>query len=171
MIFIGIGGNLPSDQSGSTLRTLKQTLQFIDSNLCRVVRYSPLYRSAPVPITDEPDYLNAVAEIETLLPATELLANLHDVEKQFGRVRSVKNASRTVDLDLLVYHNQVIEIDGESGLRVPHPRLAERAFVLLPFFDLVADWVHPISKQPISNLIRNLPAEQRCERVVCDIWQ
>ena len=171
MIFIGIGGNLPSDQSGSTMRTLKQTLQFIDSNLCRVVRYSPLYRSAPVPITDEPDYLNAVAEIESLLPATELLANLHDVEKQFGRVRSVKNASRTVDLDLLVYHNQVIEIDGESGLRVPHPRLVERAFVLLPFFDLVADWVHPISKQPISNLIRNLPAEQRCERVVCDIWQ
>ena len=171
MIFIGIGGNLPSDQSGSTLRTLKQTLQFIDSNLCRVVRYSPLYRSAPVPITDEPDYLNAVAEIETLLNATELLANLHDVEKKFGRVRSVKNASRTVDLDLLVYHNQVIEIDGESGLRVPHPRLVERAFVLLPFFDLVADWVHPISKQPISNLIRNLPAEQRCERVVCDIWQ
>ena len=171
MIFIGIGGNLPSDQSGSIMRTLKQTLQFIDSNLCRVVRYSPLYRSAPVPITDEPDYLNAVAEIETLLPATELLANLHDVEKQFGRVRSVKNASRTVDLDLLVYHNQVIEIDGESGLRVPHPRLAERAFVLLPFFDLEPDWVHPISKQTISNLIRNLPAEQWCERVPSDLWQ
>ncbi len=171
MIFIGIGGNLPSDQSGSTMRTLKQTLQFIDSNLCRVVRYSPLYRSAPVPITDEPDYLNAVAEIESLLPATELLANLHDVEKQFGRVRSVKNASRTVDLDLLVYHNQVIEIDGESGLRVPHPRLAERAFVLLPFSDLEPDWVHPISKQTISNLIRNLPAEQWCERVACDLWQ
>ena len=171
MIFIGIGGNLPSDQSGSTMRTLKKTLQFIDSNLCRVVRYSPLYRSAPVPITDEPDYLNAVAESETLLNATELLANLHDVEKKFGRVRSVKNASRTVDLDLLVYHNQVIEIDGESGLRVPHPRLAERAFVLLPFFDLEPDWVHPISKQTISNLIRNLPAEQRCERVACDLWQ
>lgn len=166
MIFIGIGGNLPSDKFGSTMRTLKQTLQFIDSNICRVVRCSPWYRSSPVPITAQPDYLNAVAEIETLLPATELLANLHDVEKQFGRVRTVKNASRTVDLDLLVYHNQVIEIDQEDGLRVPHPRMAGRAFVLLPFFDLASDWVHPISKQPISNLIRNLPAEQRCEKVV-----
>ncbi|MBO37724.1 MAG: 2-amino-4-hydroxy-6-hydroxymethyldihydropteridine diphosphokinase [Rhodospirillaceae bacterium] len=168
MIFIGIGGNLPSEKFGSTMRTLKQTLQFIDSNLCRVLRCSPWYRSAPMPITDEPDYLNAVAEIETLLPATELLSKLHDVEKQFGRVRSVKNASRTVDLDLLIYHNQVIEIEGEGGLRVPHPRMAERAFVLLPFYDLASNWVHPISKQPISNLIRNLSAEQRCERVICD---
>ncbi|MFL2669132.1 MAG: 2-amino-4-hydroxy-6-hydroxymethyldihydropteridine diphosphokinase [Alphaproteobacteria bacterium] len=171
MIFIGIGGNLPSDKFGSTIRTLKQTLQFIDSNLCKVVRCSPCYRSAPVPITAEPDYINAVAEIETFLPATELLANLHDVENQFGRVRSVKNASRTVDLDLLIYHSQVIEIEKEGGLRVPHPRMEGRAFVLLPFFDLVSDWVHPISKKPISNLIRNLPAEQRCERVECDIWR
>ena len=168
MIFIGIGGNLPSEKFGSTMRTLKQTLQFIDSNLCRVLRCSPWYRSAPMPITDEPDYLNAVAEIETLLPATELLSKLHDVEKQFGRVRSVKNASRTVDLDLLTYHNQVIEIEGEGGLRVPHPRMAARAFVLLPFYDLASNWVHPISKQPIANLIRNLSAEQRCERVICD---
>ena len=171
MIFIGIGGNLPTDKFGSTMRTLKQTLQFIDSNLCRVVKCSPWYRSAPVPITAEPDYLNAVAEIETPLPATELLANLHDVEKRFGRARSVKNASRTVDLDLIVYHSQVIEIEGEGGLHVPHPRMAGRAFVLLPFFDLASDWVHPISKQPISNLIRNLPAEQWCERVACDLWQ
>ncbi len=169
MIFIGIGGNLPSDKFGSTLKTLKQTLKFIDTNVCKVVRCSTWYRSAPVPITAQPDYLNAVAEIETLLPALKLLANLHNVEKQFERVRSVQNASRTVDLDLLVYHNQVIETDREGGLRVPHPRMAGRAFVLLPFSDLASDWVHPISKQPISNLIRNLPAEQRCEKVICDV--
>ena len=169
MIFIGIGGNLPSDKFGSTMRTLEQTLQFIDSNLCRVVRCSPWYRSAPMPITADPDYLNAVVEIKTLLPATELMSKLHDVEKQFGRVRSVKNASRTVDLDLLIYHDQVIEIEGEGGLRVPHPRMTERAFVLLPFFDLEKDWIHPIRKQTICNLIRSLGVEQRCERVLGDI--
>ncbi len=169
MIFIGIGGNLPSEKFGSTMRTLEQTLQFIDANLCRVVRCSPWYRSAPMPINADPDYLNAVAEINTLLPATELMSQLHDVEKQFGRVRSVKNASRTVDLDLLIYHDQVIEIEGEGGLRVPHPRMTERAFVLLPFFDLEKDWMHPIRKQKIFNLIQNLGAEQRCERVLGDI--
>ena len=169
MILIGIGGNLPSKKFGSTLETLEKALQFIDAKVCTVVRCSPWYRSAPVPVTGQPDYLNAVAEIATLLPAQELLASLHDVEKQFERVRSVKNASRTVDLDLLVYHNQVIEVDGESGLRVPHPRMEERAFVLLPFFDLVSDWVHPVSNQPISNLIRNLPTEQRCDRFVYDV--
>ena len=170
MIFIGIGGNLPSDKFGSTMRTLEHTIQFIDANLCRVVRCSPWYRSAPMPITADPDYLNAVAEIKTLLPATALMSKLHDVEKQFGRVRSVKNASRTVDLDLLIYHDQVIEIEGESGLRVPHPRMTERAFVLLPFFDLEKDWIHPIRKQTIFNLIRSLGAEQRCERVLDDIY-
>ncbi len=171
MIFIGVGGNLPSEEFGSTMRTLEQTLQFIDSNLCRVVRCSPWYRSAPMPINAEPDYLNAVAEIETLLPANELMPKLHDVEKHFGRVRSVKNASRTVDLDLLVYHDQVIEIEGEGGLSVPHPRMTERAFVLLPFFDLASDWVHPNSKQSISDLIQDLPNGQRCERAFDDIKQ
>ncbi|MBK17418.1 MAG: 2-amino-4-hydroxy-6-hydroxymethyldihydropteridine diphosphokinase [Rhodospirillaceae bacterium] len=165
MIFIGIGGNLPSEKYGSTPEVLAKTLQVIDAKVCAVVRCSPWYRSAPVPVSDQPDYLNAVLELSTELSANDLLAALHRVEEEIGRVRSAKNAARIVDLDLLAYDDQVIVSDAENGLSVPHPRLHERAFVLLPLKDLMPEWVHPASRLSISQLIRTLPADQRCEKI------
>ena len=153
MIFIGIGGNLPSKIFGTTTEVLDKALHVIDSNICRVVRCSPWYKSAPVPLTNEPDYLNAVVEVSTNCPANELLSRLHEVEKKFGRVRSTINASRTIDLDLISYRDHVIQPKEENGLCLPHPRLCERAFVLLPLFDLAPNWVHPVNAKTILNLI------------------
>jgi 2-amino-4-hydroxy-6-hydroxymethyldihydropteridine diphosphokinase len=165
MIFIGIGGNLPSENFGSTPEVLAKALQVIDAKVCAVVRCSPWYRSAPVPVADQPDYVNAVLEVSTDIPASDLLIRLHEVEAEFERVRTIRNAARTLDLDLLMYHNHIIEIKGKNNLTVPHPRMHERAFVLLPLRDLVPDWVHPGNGRAIEELIRVLPADQRCERL------
>lgn len=165
MIFIGIGGNLPSNKFGTTPEILQKTLRVINLNVCRVVRCSPWYKSAPVPSGKQPDYLNAVVEVLTNLPANKLLSQLHEVENEFGRVRTVANASRIIDLDLISYHDQVVEPKEEYGLCLPHPRLSERAFVLFPLFDLDPNWVHPVNDKTISKLINGLPKNQRCERI------
>jgi len=168
MIFIGIGGNLLSENFGSTSEILAKALQVIGIKISAVIRCSPLYRSAPVPVTDQSDYVNAVFELSTDIPASDLLNRLHEVEAEFGRVRTVINAARTLDLDLLTYHDHIIEKKGESNLTVPHPRMHERAFVLLPLRDLVPDWVHPVIGKNIDELICVLPAGQRCERLSKD---
>jgi len=168
MIFIGIGGNLPSQNFGSTPEVLAKALQVIDAKVCAVVRCSPFYRSAPVPVTNQPDYVNAVIEVSTDTPASGLLDRLHLVEAEFERVRTVKNAARTLDLDLLIYQSDIIENKGKNDLTVPHPRMHERAFVLLPLRDLVPDWVHPVNGRTIDELIRSLAADQRCERLPID---
>ncbi len=171
MILIGIGGNLPSENFGSTPEVLRKAVQVIDAKVCALSRCSPWYRSAPVPVADQPDFINAVLELSTEMSAHALLEELHAIEAEFDRVReaefdrvrTVRNAPRTLDLDLLAYHDDVIENEGENGLKVPHPRMHERTFVLLPLRDLAPDWVHPVTGRSIDELIRALPKGQRCE--------
>jgi len=103
----------------------------------RLLRRSSLYRSAALGTTDEqPDYLNAVVELHTTLAAAALLAHLFDIEREAGRTREAQRAPRTLDLDLLLYDDEVIR---EPGLEVPHPRMHERAFVLLPLAEIAPD--------------------------------
>jgi 2-amino-4-hydroxy-6-hydroxymethyldihydropteridine diphosphokinase len=123
-----------------------------------VVDRSRWYETAPVPVSDQPWYVNGVARIETDLEPAELLARLHAVEADFGRVRSIRNAPRLVDLDLLAYDDRVI--DGDGGLELPHPRLHERAFVLLPLADLAPGWRHPRMLRTVEELIAALPPDQ-----------
>ena len=122
-----------------------------------VIRMSRWYESAPVPPSDQPWYLNAVAEAATNFDAAATLAVLHKVEAHFGRVRSVRNAARVIDLDLLDFGGQ---IHGCKALTLPHPRMHERAFVLVPLCDLVTDWTHPQTGQTLDALIDCLPADQ-----------
>ena len=122
-----------------------------------VIKMSRWYESAPVPPSDQPWYLNAVAEAVTSLDAAETLSVLHQVEFHFGRVRSVPNAARVLDLDLLDFGGQ---IHDQAELRVPHPSMHERAFVLLPLRDLVANWTHPQTGKTLDTLIKHLPANQ-----------
>jgi 2-amino-4-hydroxy-6-hydroxymethyldihydropteridine diphosphokinase len=129
-----------------------------------VVGVAPWYRSAPVPASDQPWYVNSVAEIDSDLTADELLAALHRVEEAFGRVRSVPNAPRLIDLDLLDFRGQKAA-GGPGRATLPHPRVAGRAFVLRPLADLAPDWCHPATGQPIGALIDALPADQVIERM------
>jgi 2-amino-4-hydroxy-6-hydroxymethyldihydropteridine diphosphokinase len=106
----------------------------------RVARCSSLYRTAPVGILSQPDFVNAVALLETTLPPEALLDALLDIEARFGRVRRERNGPRTLDLDLLLYDN--IELDLPR-LTLPHPRLHLRAFVLLPLAEIAPDLAIP----------------------------
>ena len=163
-IFIGIGGNLDHPTYGSPRRALEAALEELARRGVSVRRVSPWYRTAPVPASAQPWYVNAVAEVATDLPADRLLAMLHEVEEAFGRVRTVPNAARMIDLDLLDFRGE-IAAGGPGQAILPHPRMEGRAFVLRPLADLAPGWRHPVSGTPIQALLTALPAGQTIERL------
>jgi 2-amino-4-hydroxy-6-hydroxymethyldihydropteridine diphosphokinase len=128
--FLGLGSNL-----GDRLANLTQAVRALALSGMTVVRTSRVYETAPVG-PPQPDYLNAVAEVETDLSARELLEVCLGVERQMGRVRAERWGPRVIDVDLLTYGRETID---EPGLTVPHPRMHERAFVLAPLLELEAD--------------------------------
>ena len=130
--FIGLGANL-GDPQAQVRRAVAALGEFPRT---RLLASSSLYRSAPVGVAAQPDFVNAVAKVETALSARELLEELLTTEARFGRERPLPGAPRTLDLDLLLYGDRVIE---EPGLVVPHPRMHERAFVLLPLAEIAAE--------------------------------
>ena len=133
--WVGLGANL-GDRTAA-LRTALAALAALPGT--RLLRVSSLYRSAPVD-AGGPDYLNAVAEIATQLPPHDLLAALQAIERAAGRERPYRNAPRTLDLDILLYGD--LRLDSAT-LMLPHPRMHERAFVLLPLAELAPDRVLP----------------------------
>jgi 2-amino-4-hydroxy-6-hydroxymethyldihydropteridine diphosphokinase len=142
---------------------LDAALRALASPDCHVPRRSSWYRSAPLPRSDQPWFVNGVAEVATDLSPPDLLARLHAIERDFGRVRTEPNAARVLDLDLLLYHDLVW--DPPHAVVVPHPRMTERAFVLLPLRELVPGWVDPRSGRHIDSLIGNLPSPRECQRI------
>ena len=127
--FVGIGSNL-DDPRAQVMRAFDELDRLPHT---RVVRKSSLYRSTPVGYANQPDFINAVAQLETGLPAERLLAEMQDVETRHGRKRSFPNAPRTLDLDLLLYGDS--RLNG-ARLTLPHPRMHERAFVLKPLLEI-----------------------------------
>jgi 2-amino-4-hydroxy-6-hydroxymethyldihydropteridine diphosphokinase len=129
--FIGLGSNL--DEPVAHVRKAFEELGKLP--FTRLLAHSSLYRSAPVGRLDQPDFINAVAHIETALPPQDLLQALLGIEQKHGRVREYLNAPRTLDLDLLLYDD--LQLD-EDGLILPHPRMHERAFVLQPLLEIAS---------------------------------
>lgn len=162
-VFIALGANLEHPAYGPPRRALEAALEELGRRGMVVRQVSPWYRTAPVPASDQPWYVNAVAEVETDLPADALLARLHEVEDAFGRVRTVPNAARLIDLDLLDFHGE-IAAGGPGRAILPHPRMEGRAFVLRPLADLAPDWRHPRTGASIQALLAALPADQVIER-------
>ncbi len=153
MILIGVGANLPS-AAGSPRQTCEAALLHLGRLGVVIAARSPWYETAPVPVSDQPWFVNAVARVETRLSPAGLLAALHLTEAAFGRLRTVTNAARTLDLDLLAYRDEVRT--GGAPL-LPHPRLHERAFVLFPLRDLAPAWRHPVLGETAENLAARLP--------------
>lgn len=130
--YIGIGSNLDEPRR----QVLEAFTELDRLPHTRVVKKSSLYRTAPMGHADQPDFINAVAQVETGLPAERLLAELQEIEQRHGRRRSFPNAPRTLDLDLLLFGNAHLDV---PGLEVPHPRMHERAFVLKPLLEIAPD--------------------------------
>lgn len=166
-ILVALGANLPSDRYGSPRQTLEAALAELERRGVRVLRRSRWYESAPVPRSDQPWYVNGVAAVETGLGPDALLALLHRVEAEFGRIRGVRNAPRLIDLDLIAYGNEVRP--GPEGPILPHPRAAERAFVLLPLAEVAPGWRLPGDGRTVEALIAGLPADQEIRPVAAEV--
>jgi len=148
--YVGLGSNL-GDRAAYLLLGLSALSRLPET---RLLRLSPVYETDPVGPPQLP-YLNMVAELETELSPKGLLAEMLRVEKALGRERRERWGPRTLDLDLLLYGDLVLE---EAGLSVPHPRLHERAFVLVPLLDLLPEGRHPLLGQSFAELLASLDA-------------
>jgi 2-amino-4-hydroxy-6-hydroxymethyldihydropteridine diphosphokinase len=158
MILIGLGSNLESDALGSPRQVCEAALRELAESGIEIERVSRWYASAPVPPSDQPWFVNAVARVRTKLDPGALLALLHGIEDAFGRVRRVRNEARVIDLDLLAYDDRVSGPGDQPAL--PHPRLAGRAFVLVPLAEVAPGWRHPVSGKTVEALIAELPEGQ-----------
>ncbi len=145
--YIGLGSNL-----GDRLAILNQAVAYL-ATLGSVTAISSIYETDPVGFVDQPPFLNAVVCLQTTLAPADLLANLLRIEHEMGRVRTFPNAPRIVDLDLLMIGETVIQT---TTLSVPHPRLQERSFVLVPLADIAPDIVHPVLGVSIRDLLQRL---------------
>ena len=156
LAYIALGANLadPVAQVHNAIAALRSLPQ------SRLLRCSSLYRTAPVGIHGQPDFINAVAALQTTLSPNELLAALFEVEARFGRRRGFHHAPRTLDLDLLLYDDQIID---SPQLQLPHPRMHLRAFVMAPLTEIAPDcrlpgrglaaaWLPAVSTQRIERL-------------------
>ncbi len=156
MILIGLGGNLPS-VAGLPIATAEAALARLEVRGVALVACSPWYQSAPLPASAQPWFCNAVARVRTDLGPSDLLAALHAVDVEFGSARVGLNAARTLDLDLLAYADVVRDAPPPH---LPHPRLHERAFVLVPLNDAAPTWRHPILGRTPAELMDKLPPGQ-----------
>ncbi len=161
MILVALGANLPSPIHGGARATLEAALLALGEAGLPVARRSAWYETAPVPLSDQPWYVNGVARVVMALPPGEVLGLLHRIEAAFGRVRAEVNAPRVLDLDLLAHGDTV-----STGWPVlPHPRLHERAFVLRPLADVAPGWRHPVSGAGIDRMLAAIGPEQSTRRL------
>jgi 2-amino-4-hydroxy-6-hydroxymethyldihydropteridine diphosphokinase len=153
LAYLALGSNL-----GDPVGHLRAALDELDRAVGRLIAVSGAYETEPVGLTDQPRFLNAVCALETALEPRELLVAMLKIETDQGRVRTVKNGPRTLDLDLLIYESRVID---EPGLAVPHPRMGERAFVLVPLAEIAPNLLHPVTGQSVREMLGRLSPGSR----------
>jgi 2-amino-4-hydroxy-6-hydroxymethyldihydropteridine diphosphokinase len=153
--YIALGANIPSP-AGTPRQTLGAAVVRL-AELGRITAKSSYYETAPVGFADQPTFLNAAIAIETQLEPRTLLDHLLEIERSFGRDRShgISNGPRTLDLDLLLYGDRILDTDV---LQLPHPRMAQRSFVLLPMAEIAPELLHPQLQKSMSQLFKDLSA-------------
>lgn len=146
--YLGLGSNM-----GDRELQLEEAIKLLNEvNGIEVIQTSPIYETKPVGYTEQPDFLNMCIEISTELESSELLKVCMTIEQQLHRVRVERWGPRTIDIDILLYDQSVIQ---SPDLEVPHPRMTERAFVMVPLNDIASNVVEPISRKYIWELLLN----------------
>lgn len=166
MILAGLGANL--EYGGKTpVQNLEAAVAMLDEHRdVAVEACSPWYRTAPVGKVDQPDYINGVVRLSCSLEPLGLMRFLLDVETRFGRVRGERWGPRTMDLDLLDFDGQELDIEEPGvNLHLPHPRAHERAFVLRPLLDVAPEWQHPVLARKAADFLAELAGDQGVIRI------
>lgn len=156
MIVIGFSANLPG-RFGAPEQTIRAAADEMTRRGLRVQKMSRIWITAPVPVSNQPWYRNAVASIETVHDPRAVFKILKDIEHDFGRETRERNAARIIDMDIIAYNDLVL---NNNDLTIPHPRMHMRSFVLCPLKDIAPDWVHPITGLGIDEMMKSVPADQ-----------
>lgn len=150
--YIALGSNM-----GDRLNYLEKVLSCFESYpQLKMRKASSIYETAPWGKTDQPPFLNCVLEIDTSFTPQMLLETLREIERQLGRERKEKWGPRTIDLDILLYGDEII---NTPDLTIPHPRMSQRAFVMIPLIEIAPELIHPVFKKTMKQLADVLPKE------------
>ena len=161
MLLLGLGSNLASN-FGNRFENIDLAISYLQSYEMQLLKKSSFYETLSYPDINNPKFINVVVEISTNLSPEDLASVLIFIEKKLERKRNQKNEPRTCDIDIIDYNGKVMDFSYKSLIfKVPHEKLIYRNFVLFPLQEIVPNWVHPITKEKISNLIAKLPEEDR----------
>ena len=154
-VYLSLGSNM-----GDRERYIRTAIEKLESPTMHVLRVSPVYETAPLELTAQRWFLNLALEAETGMFPLQLLAWVQKIERALGRLRTVPNGPRIIDIDILLYGSAQIHTDS---LEIPHPRMCQRRFVLAPLADLVPDLRHPSALQTIQQLLEAAPQQKIAE--------
>ncbi|MEO5783559.1 MAG: 2-amino-4-hydroxy-6-hydroxymethyldihydropteridine diphosphokinase [Ginsengibacter sp.] len=145
LIYLLIGGNL-----GNRIVNLSIARDFIETEIGKIITASSIYQSASWGIIEQPDFLNQVLLVETKFSAEETMQLILSIENKMGRIRTLKNASRIIDIDILFFNDEII---NRENLTIPHPEIQNRKFALIPLNEIAPDLMHPVFTKSIRNLL------------------
>ena len=152
-IIIGIGGNLKSDNGDHPIKVAMKAITLLEDYSIKITDQSSWYETEPIPKSDQPNFFNCIVFAKTLLTELDVLKSLHSIEYRLGRRRRLVNEARVIDLDLIDYSNKILR---NKKIIVPHPRAHLRRFVMEPLAELDKNWVHPVLKININEILKNL---------------
>jgi 2-amino-4-hydroxy-6-hydroxymethyldihydropteridine diphosphokinase len=156
-VFLSLGSNL-----GSRLSNISEAIRCLESSSIRVLRCSSVYQTEPVDVKSQNSFINIACEVATQLELNSLLDACELAEKALGRARKGDNAPRIIDIDILFYGEAIVQ---SSRLRVPHPRLSQRRFVLVPLAEIAPEFRHPVTGATVHTLLEHCPDHSSVEKV------